>query len=71
MLVWRPEGEDELKQLDSSIKKNSTLTKKLRQLTEDSKQPILDDIRKTNQSKVGAGGLPDCTQVAKNDTQDA
>ncbi|KXZ44964.1 hypothetical protein GPECTOR_60g742 [Gonium pectorale] len=44
-------SEDELKQLDSSIKRNSALTKKLKQLTEDNKQTIIDDIRKTNQSK--------------------
>ncbi|KAG2482394.1 hypothetical protein HYH03_018672 [Edaphochlamys debaryana] len=48
--VTRP-SEDDLKQLDSSIKRNSALTKKLKQLTEENKQGILDDIRKTNQSK--------------------
>ncbi len=62
-------GEDELKQLDSSIKRNSALTKKLKQLTEDNKQAILDDIRKTNQSKVrpcwGRGGGPPRAPVSR------
>ncbi len=45
--------EDALKMLDSSMKRNTALTRKLKQLSEESKQSILDDIAKTNQSKVG------------------
>ena len=43
--------EDALKKLDSSMKKNTTLIRKLKQLTEDNSKSILDDIAKTNQSK--------------------
>ena len=39
------------KSLDSSVKRNSALIKKLRQLTEESKESLLSDIQKTNQSK--------------------
>lgn len=45
-----------LKGLDSSMKRNTALTRKLRQLSEDTRQSILDDIAKTNQSKVGVQG---------------
>lgn len=45
--------EDELKLLDASMKKNTALTRKLKQLSEETKQSILDDIARTNQSKVG------------------
>jgi hypothetical protein len=38
--------------LDSSMKRNTALTRKLKQLSEESKQSILDDIAKTNQSKA-------------------
>ncbi|PNH06179.1 Regulator of nonsense transcripts 2, partial [Tetrabaena socialis] len=48
--VVRP-SEEELKQLDSSIKRNTAIIKKLRQLCEENKQAFLDDIRKTNQTK--------------------
>lgn len=47
-----PPTDDALKTLDSSMKKNTALVRKLRQVTEDSKQSILTDISKTNQSKV-------------------
>lgn len=39
------------KVLDSSVKRNSALIKKLRQLSEESKESLLSDIQKTNQSK--------------------
>ena len=39
------------KALDSSVKRNSALIKKLRQLSEESKESLLSDIQKTNQSK--------------------
>ena len=50
-----------MKQLDSSVKRNTALVKKLRQLTEESCASLLDDIGKVNQSKVwelrdGRGG---------------
>lgn len=34
------------------MKRNTALTRKLKQLSEETKQSILDDILKTNQSKV-------------------
>ena len=52
-----PAGEEALKQLDSSMKRNSALIRKLKALSEESRQSILDDIAKTNQSKVGRRGL--------------
>ena len=51
-----PAGEDALKKLDSSMKRNSALIRKLKALSEESRQSILDDIAKTNQSKVGRRG---------------
>lgn len=44
-------GEEEMKRLDSSVKRNTALIKKLRQVTEDNYKGILEDIRKVNQSK--------------------
>lgn len=44
-------GDAEAKQLDSSVKRNSALIKRLRQLTDDAKESLLTDIQKTNQSK--------------------
>jgi regulator of nonsense transcripts 2 len=46
----RPPNE-ELSKLDSSIKKNATLTKKLRSVTSDTYESVLKDIRATNQSR--------------------
>ena len=43
--------ESELKKLDSGVKKNTTLVKKLRQVTEDIKTSLLEEIRRTNQTK--------------------
>lgn len=48
----RPTGEDDLKRLDSSVKRNSALVKKLRQLTEEGCAGVLKDVANTNQSKV-------------------
>lgn len=45
-------GEAELKQLDASMKRNSAIIRKLRALSEESRASLLDDIAKTNQSKV-------------------
>ncbi|KAL4437467.1 hypothetical protein ABPG77_003448 [Micractinium sp. CCAP 211/92] len=44
-------GEADLKKLDSSMKRNSALIRKLRTLSEESRAALLDDIAKTNQSK--------------------
>ena len=44
-------GSFDPKSLDSSVKRNSALIKKLRQLSEESKESLLSDIQKTNQSK--------------------
>lgn len=44
--------EAEMKNLDSSMKRNTALIRKLKQASEDSRKSILDDIAKANQSKV-------------------
>lgn len=41
-----------LKSLDSSMKKNAALVRKLKQLNEGNADSIVNDIKKTNQSKV-------------------
>ena len=41
-----------LKSRDSSIKRNNALLKRLRALSEDTKEGVLADIQKVNQSKV-------------------
>ena len=46
----RPD-EDQLTLLDSGLKKNTALYKKLRQINEETKAQILQDIKKTNQTK--------------------
>eukprot|EP00798_Chlamydomonas_sp_ICE-L_P014701 gene14701-20741_t len=43
--------EDALKQLDSSVKRNTALIKKLRAVSEDSVKGVLEDISKVNQLK--------------------
>ncbi len=43
-----------LKSRDSSVKRNVALIKRLRALSEDTRQAVLEDIDKVNQSKVGA-----------------
>lgn len=45
-------SDSQLKNLDSSMKRNTALLRKLRQISEDTKQSILADIVKVNQSKV-------------------
>ena len=40
-----------LKMLDSSIKRNTTLIKKLKVLSEDTRTGVCDDVRKVNLSK--------------------
>ncbi len=42
----------DVKKLDASVKKNTTLIKRLRNITEDSAASLLEDIARTNQSKV-------------------
>ena len=42
----------DIKKLDASVKRNTTLIKRLRNITEDSVVSLLDDIARTNQSKV-------------------
>ena len=53
-------GEVDLRKLDSSVKRNSALVKKLRQVGDESRQTLLEDIAKTNQSKVRL--CPDSTR---------
>lgn len=45
-------NESLLKSLDSSMKKNAALVRKLKQLNEGNADSIVNDIKKTNQSKV-------------------
>lgn len=45
-------SELDLKKLDASVKRNTALIKRLRNITEDSAASLLDDIARTNQSKV-------------------
>ena len=42
----------DIRKLDASVKRNTTLIKRLRNITEDSAVSLLDDIARTNQSKV-------------------
>jgi hypothetical protein len=42
----------DIKRLDASVKKNTALIKKLRNITEDNAVSLLDDIARTNQAKV-------------------
>jgi regulator of nonsense transcripts 2 len=44
-------SEADLRSLESSIKRNTALIKKLKALSEDSKKALLDDVAKVNQSK--------------------
>ena len=43
---------NDIKKLDASVKKNTALIKKLRNITEGNAASLLDDIARTNQSKV-------------------
>lgn len=47
----------DVKKLDASVKRNTTLIKRLRNITEESAALLLDDIARTNQSKVSADVL--------------
>ncbi len=49
----RPD-EAALRKLDASVKRNSALTKKLRGISEEGRTALLEDIARTNQSKVKA-----------------
>ena len=53
-------AEDLLKARDSSIKRNNALLKRLRALSEDTKQAALADIQKVNQSRVRPGPCAVC-----------
>lgn len=44
-------AESSLRSLDSSIKKNTALVKKLKQLTEDTKETVLKEVSELNLSK--------------------
>ncbi len=44
--------EETLKQLDSSVKRNTGFIKKLRQLSEENFKPLLDELAKLNQTRV-------------------
>ncbi|KAK9809827.1 hypothetical protein WJX73_010709 [Symbiochloris irregularis] len=44
-------GEADLRKFDSSVKRNTALVKRLRQLSEDTAGSILEDVARTNQSK--------------------
>ncbi|KAK9828252.1 hypothetical protein WJX74_005743 [Apatococcus lobatus] len=49
----RPD-EDQLKQLDSSVKRNTGFIKKLRQLSDDNYRPLLDELLRLNQTRYVA-----------------
>ena len=44
--------EDHLKQLDSSVKRNTGFIKKLRQLNDENFKPLLDELTRLNQTRV-------------------
>eukprot|EP00887_Chlorella_sp_A99_P007640 scaffold20.g7640.t1 len=50
----RPADEDELKKLDSSMKRNTALLRKLRTLSEESAPALHEELARTNQSKYVA-----------------
>ena len=56
-------GDSESKTLDSSVKRNSALIKKLRQLSEETKESLLLDILKTNQSKYVSEAVAAITEA--------
>jgi regulator of nonsense transcripts 2 len=47
-----PPLESDLRKLDASVKRNTALIKKLRGISEESRAGLLEDILRTNQSKV-------------------
>ncbi|DBA81963.1 TPA: hypothetical protein ACH3X1_007672 [Trebouxia sp. C0004] len=56
-------GYSESKALDSSVKRNSALIKKLRQLSDESRESLLTDIQKTNQSKYVSEAVTAITEA--------
>ncbi|KAL6779603.1 UPF2 [Auxenochlorella protothecoides x Auxenochlorella symbiontica] len=61
-------GEAALAQLDSSMKRNTALTRKLRTLTEETRASVLEDAARTNQSKYvaeAAAALVEAPQKAR------
>ena len=52
----------DIKKLDASVKKNTALIKKLRNITEDNAASLLDDVARTNQSKVRHMACNTCHQ---------
>ena len=54
----------EAKSLDSSVKRNSALIKKLRQLSEETKEALLLDISRTNQSKYVSEAVAAVTEAS-------
>ena len=57
-------GSLDSKSLDSSVKRNSALIKKLRQLSDESKESLLSDIQKTNQSKYVSEAVAAITEAS-------
>lgn len=55
-VAWRAD-EEALRKLDSSVKRNTALIKRLRLINEETRQSLLDDIAKTKQTKVRASTL--------------
>ncbi|KAL0026394.1 hypothetical protein WJX79_005678 [Trebouxia sp. C0005] len=56
-------GYSESKALDSSVKRNSALIKKLRQLSDESRESLLTDLQKTNQSKYVSEAVTAITEA--------
>ena len=52
LLMHRTAVEQDFRKLDSSVKRNTALIKKLRLVNKETKEALLDEIRRTNQSKV-------------------
>lgn len=51
--------EDSLKQRDSSIKRNTTLVKKLRAITDEGRESLLKELKTTNTSKARTLSFPE------------
>lgn len=62
MAAERPD-EGTLRRLDASVKRNSALTKKLRGISEEGRAALLEDISRTNQSKVEGEGPASATNT--------
>lgn len=52
-----PLAEADLRKLDASVKRNTALIKRLRGVSEESKAGLLEEISRTNQSKVIIGAV--------------